>query len=218
MIDWKQIETVFLDMDGTLLDLHYDNYFWLHYLPRRYSELKELSEAETQSILTPMFEEHAGSLNWYCLDFWADSLDLDIVALKREVADRIAFRPNAETFLKYVHDQGLDVALVTNAHRHSIELKLEHTVLGSLIDEIITSHDFSFAKEEQGFWEALQKARHYNPEKTAFFDDNEAVLRSARDSGIRFLYSIAQPDSQRPPRSQGEFPMLDDFAQVLPPR
>ena len=26
MINWQQIDTVFLDMDGTLLDLHFDNY------------------------------------------------------------------------------------------------------------------------------------------------------------------------------------------------
>ncbi len=215
MIDWKQIETVFLDMDGTLLDLHYDNYFWLTYLPRRYAEIKHLSEADCREILHPMFTEHAGSLNWYCLDFWAAQLDIDIVALKREVAGKIAFRPNARAFLEFIHGQGLDVALVTNAHRGSIELKLEYTDLGDLIDEIICSHDFNLAKEESGFWDALREKRHFDPERTVFFDDNETVLRSAKMSGIRYLFSIAQPDSQYPPRTPGEFPMIENFAQIM---
>src|SRR5688572_6670841 len=35
MIDWNAVDTVLLDMDGTLLDLHFDNYFWLTHLPKR---------------------------------------------------------------------------------------------------------------------------------------------------------------------------------------
>ena len=33
--DWSCIEVVCLDMDGTVLDLHFDNLFWLEVLPRR---------------------------------------------------------------------------------------------------------------------------------------------------------------------------------------
>ena len=36
MIDWNAIDTVLFDMDGTLLDLYYDNYFWHEYLPERW--------------------------------------------------------------------------------------------------------------------------------------------------------------------------------------
>ena len=27
-IDWTQLDTILLDMDGTLLDLEFDNHFW----------------------------------------------------------------------------------------------------------------------------------------------------------------------------------------------
>ena len=37
-IDWKTITTVFLDMDGTLLDLYFDNYFWHEHVPLRFSQ------------------------------------------------------------------------------------------------------------------------------------------------------------------------------------
>jgi len=215
MLDWNQIETVFFDMDGTLLDLHFDNYFWLEHLPKRYTELKNTSPEETKERLHAMFDQHQGSLNWYCLDFWSAELGLDIVELKREVSSRISYRPNVQKFLKIIHDKGLDVAIVTNAHRDSVALKLELTDLGSYFDEIICSHDYNIPKESPAFWAALQKQRPFNVSKTAFFDDNDAVLRSAKAFGIPYLYSIAQPDSQKQARSECEFPLVHNFMALL---
>ena len=37
MINWHDIDTVLLDLDGTLLDLHFDNYFWCQHLPLCYA-------------------------------------------------------------------------------------------------------------------------------------------------------------------------------------
>ena len=218
MLDWNQIETVFFDMDGTLLDLHFDNYFWLEHLPKRYTELKNTSPEETKERLHAMFDQHQGSLNWYCLDFWSAELGLDIVELKREVSSRISYRPNVQKFLKIIHDKGLDVAIVTNAHRDSVALKLELTDLGSYFDEIICSHDYNIPKESPAFWTALQKQRPFDVRKTAFFDDNDAVLRSAKTFGIEHLYSIAQPDSQKQARSECDFPLVHDFMALLSQR
>ena len=40
--DWRAIDTVLLDMDGTLLDLRFDNYFWLELVPRKYGAMAML--------------------------------------------------------------------------------------------------------------------------------------------------------------------------------
>jgi 5'-nucleotidase len=32
--DWREIDTVLLDMDGTLLDLEFDSHFWLSLVPQ----------------------------------------------------------------------------------------------------------------------------------------------------------------------------------------
>lgn len=216
MLDWNKIDTVFLDMDGTLLDLHYDNYFWLHYLPERYAQIKGLSPTETQQRLHQMYEQHHGTLNWYCLDFWANTLDVDIYALKKEVADRVSYRPNAREFLQILNERGYDIAIVTNAHRQSLQVKLDETDLARWVPEMISSHDFQLPKEDPAFWQALQAQRHYDPERTVFFDDNEAVLKTAQASGIVHLVSIAKPDSQKPIRETSEFPLLHDFQDVFP--
>jgi putative hydrolase of the HAD superfamily len=216
MINWSNIDTVFFDMDGTLLDLHFDNFFWLEHLPKRYKELKQIPHEQALYKLHQMFEEHQGSLNWYCLDFWSDELGIDIVELKREVSERIAYRPHVKQFLKALHNKGLELAIVTNAHRNSINLKLEQTDLNRFFDEIICSHDYKAPKEADSFWQALYKERHFDRNRTVFFDDNESVLTAAQRFGITHLFSIAQPDSQKIARPQINFPMVHDFLDLLP--
>ena len=52
-LPWPDIDTVLLDMDGTLLDLHFDNHFWLELLPQRYAELHGISRAMAELELAP---------------------------------------------------------------------------------------------------------------------------------------------------------------------
>lgn len=149
-LPWSAIDTVLLDMDGTLLDLHFDNHFWLEHLPQRYAERNGLSRTEADAVLEPLFREHAGQLNWYCLDFWSRELDLSIRELKHEVAHLISLRPHADTFLAALRRAGKRVALITNAHRDSLSLKLERIELAPYFDRLISSHDYGYPKEEIG--------------------------------------------------------------------
>jgi len=216
MLDWNEIDTVFLDMDGTLLDLHYDNYFWLHHLPKRFAKMKSMPEADARQYLDKYFTELKGTLNWYCFDYWSDLLDIDLVSLKHEVKDKISFRPHAQTFLNILSNAHYHTALVTNSHRAGIEIKMQSTNLGEYIDDVYTSHDFGLPKEDPEFWTALRKVVEYDPQRTVFFDDNEDVLHSAQKAGIAHLIHIAQPDSQNLAKDSSPYPLLSSFLDVLP--
>jgi putative hydrolase of the HAD superfamily len=209
--NFREKETVLLDMDGTLLDLHYDNYFWQHYLPQVYAQAKEIDEASALAHLMPIFKAHQGTLNWYCVDFWSEELGVDIMHHKAQVADRIAYRPQAEAFLQTCQDEVEDTRLITNGHRKVLDLKMAVTGLDKYFREMICSHELGAAKEQQVFWQRLQSMNEFEPETTLFIDDNEAVLDSAHKFGIRHLYSVAQPDSVTPRSSLSKYPMLDDF-------
>ena len=214
-LPWRDIDTVLLDMDGTLLDLHYDNHFWLEHLPQRYAELHVISRAMADLELTPLFENNAGQLKWYCLDFWSRELKLPVRELKLETAHLIALRPDADTFLAAIKQAGKRVILITNAHRDSLSLKLERIELAPYFERLISSHDYGFPKESPAFWDALQADIGFDPRRSLFIDDTLPILRSARAFGIGHLLAVKQPDSKKGPKDTEEFAALGDYRELL---
>ena len=198
-------------MDGTLLDLHFDSHFWLEHLPRIFAEKNELNDQQVNEILAPLFRDHAGTLNWYCVEFWSDALDLDIMRHKQEVAGKIAYRPQAQGFLQRCRQQVSDLRLITNAHRDVLEMKIQHTRLDQYFDQMICSHELGAAKEQASFWQRLRQHRDFDPAQTLFIDDSETVLDAASDYGVKYLFSIAQPDSRSPRSEVSKYPMLTSF-------
>ena len=214
-LPWRDIDTVLLDMDGTLLDLHYDNHFWLEHLPNRYAELHGISRAMAELELTPLFERNAGQLQWYCLDFWSTELRIPVRELKLETADLIALRPDADTFLAAIKQAGKRVILITNAHRDSLSLKMERIELAPYFERLISSHDYGYPKESPQFWDALQADIGFEPGRSLFIDDTLPILRSARDFGVGHLLAVKQPDSKKGPKDTEEFAALEDYRELL---
>jgi putative hydrolase of the HAD superfamily len=213
--DWQSIDTVLLDMDGTLLDLNFDTFFWLHHLPKRYSQQHQLEEQQATADVHQRLNDKRGTLDWYCTDFWSRELNVDIVALKQEIQHLIGERPQALDFLRALGQINKQRILVTNAHRDSVEVKFAVTGIEPLLDQVITSHDYGYAKEDQRFWQQLQHSIGFDPKRTLFIDDSKPVLNSARDYGIAHLLAIESPDSQQPPAPDHGYPAIRQFAQIL---
>lgn len=218
MLNWDAIDTVLLDMDGTLLDLHFDTYFWLEHLPRRYAEHHGVDPVEAQQTLHERIIQEQGTLNWYCLDYWSTELDIDVAALKHEVSEKIGFRPHVEDFLAALRAAKIRTLIVTNAHQKSLAIKTAKTGLDQLVDRVVCSHDYKLPKESQAFWQSLQKDEPFVPARSLLIDDSLAVLRSAQEYGIGHLLTILQPDSQKPARDDidDEFIGLDYFHRIHP--
>jgi len=204
-----------LDMDGTLLDLAYDNYMWLEHIPAEYARRNSMGEAEAREMLSSKFRSLEGKLQWYCLDHWSEVLDLDVKELHRNENERIGYLPGAKDFLESVLHHEVRLLLVTNSHLDTLEIKTEVTGISEFFDAIYTSHELGHAKEDQPFWHALHEAEGFDRETTLFIDDNPSVLDSARTFGIGQLLNITRPDTRHPPRENQDFPTIESVANLI---
>lgn len=217
MIDWNRIKTVLLDMDGTLLDLHFDNHFWQEHVPLRYSEKHGIDLETAKQKIFPRFKQAEGTMDWYCLDYWSQELDLDVAELKAEVDHLIRIHPYVVQFLDAVRASGRLLVLVTNAHIKSLSLKMDKTQLHGHFDQLICAHDYGMPKEDQRFWDELKKHVPFEPDSTLLVDDSLPVLRSARRYGIGSLLAVHQPDTQSPAKDLEEFQGIRSFKDIMPP-
>ncbi len=215
MLDWQQIDTVLLDMDGTLLDLNFDNHFWQEFVPHSFAKQRQITLAEAKQQLVPQFKAMQGKLEWYCLDYWSGILQLDIVALKKEMAGLIRVLPHVTDFLTRIKQSSQRVILVTNAHRDSLNLKMEKTCLEHFFNELVCSHDIGKPKEHADFWPLFQRKYLFDPQRTVLIDDNLAVLSSARSFGIKHVISVSLPDTKKAKRVIEGYPAIEDFRELM---
>lgn len=214
--DWREIDHVLLDMDGTLLDLGFDTRFWLEQLPGRYAEVNGLSQDEALARIRHRMSALSGTLGWYCVDEWTRALGVDVAALKREHAHGIRYRETAVAFLEALAASDKKVMIVTNAHPATIEIKRLRTDIHQYVDAVVSSHEYGAAKEQDGFWRALREAHDFDPARTLFIDDSLPVLRSAKRYGIAHILAVSHPDSGAGPRDTGEFEPIQWFTEIMP--
>ncbi len=216
MIDWQQIDTVFLDMDGTLLDLHFDNYFWLQHVPQRYAQSRNITLEQAKQQLFSRYKDVEASLEWYCVDHWSRELGLDIVLLKQEVEHLISVHPHVVEFLDAMRRLQKKTLLITNAHQKSLALKMDRTKLAGHLDGIVCSHDLGYPKESDEFWERLQQLVPFDKRRTLFVDDSPSVLHAAQRYGLEWLLMVLRPDTKGPTKTTDQFSAIHDFSEILP--
>ena len=214
-VDWSAIDTVLLDMDGTLLDLRFDNWFWQEHIPALWAARHGIAVDEARRALAPRFDAVVGTIDWYCIDHWSRQLGLDIGAIKRAAASQVRFLPGAEGFLDRLRDAGKRRVLITNAHPETLAIKNARTGLDRHLEASYSAHPFARPKEDPAIWARLQAAEPFEPSRTLFIDDNLDVLDAARNFGIAWLRAVRCPDSGRPPKDTRGFPAIDSVADLL---
>lgn len=212
---WQEIQTVWLDMDGTLLDLHFDNHFWNEYVPAKLADKTGQSLAQAHAYMNEQYAKVHGTIKWYCLDYWTDLLDLDIVAAKREVDHLISLRADSVPFISALKQTGREVRLLTNAHPDALSLKVEKTKLDQHIDLLVSTHEFGVSKESQSLWQAVAGKYPFDGACTLFVDDSLPILAAAQTFGIKHLLAVANPDSHQGSRKITGFPAVDDLTDLL---
>ncbi|MDA3808244.1 MAG: GMP/IMP nucleotidase [Thiomicrorhabdus sp.] len=215
-LNWSQIDTVLLDMDGTLLDLHFDWNFWMDVIPQAYASKNTLSIESAKEIIHKKIHSQTGTLNWYCLDYWTEALDLPVAELKRELKHQIQVHPEVMAFLAALKASNKTVIMVTNAHRDSLAIKLEMTAIGDYFDELISAHDFGTPKEDIAIWSKIQEVITYDPKRTLLIDDNLRALQTAKEYGIAYPLCATFVSPKLDKIDPKEFAHFERYSEIMP--
>jgi len=213
---WQEIDTVLLDMDGTLLDKHFDDYFWEQYVPEHYSLLHDIPIAEAKAQLLVRYHRVKDTLDWADLNFWSRELGMDLQELKLRINHLIGVHPYVVEFLEYCIKTKKKLYLVTNAHSSTLSIKLEKTAIGPWFDRVVCAEEVGLAKEDPHFWERLEQMLHFDRTKTLLVDDTEKVLCSAQTYGMGHLLFVARPSSRQRVQYSCHFPSIEYFKELLP--
>ena len=206
---------IMFDMDGTLLDLAFDDFIWNEHLPLRYAHHHQCSLEQSQNILFGYYQQYKHTLAWYSSRAWTEKVGMDMLAMQYEHRDKIALRSGCVELLESLNAIGYRCWLVTNADEAGLAMKMQHTGIAPYFEHLISSETLGFAKEDPQFWQELQQRYPFNPEQVVFIDDTHRVLDAAHNYGITQLFTIWQPSSQQSKRTQVDYPALDDLQDLL---
>ncbi|MCP9463952.1 MAG: HAD-IA family hydrolase [Nitrospira sp.] len=212
---WGQIDHVLLDMDGTLLDRHFDNVLFEEELPRRYATLHGLSFEEARTRLMAMYRSVEGELVWTDLEYWTDQIGIDVVALHKELAHLIGFLPGAEDFLRALRSMGKRLTIVTNAHRAGVAVKTAKTGLDRYVDRIVDAFEVGALKMRPEYWPSCRRLVGFDPSRSLYIDDDEQCLLAARQFGIGRIIHSAKSSSQLPPTPSARFPSVERLSSLV---
>jgi len=215
LINWQSIDTVMLDMDGTLLDRHFDDYFWEEHVPEIYAKENNIDFWQAHEELMRKYKSREGTLEWTDINYWSKELGLDIALMKLRLHHLIQVHPYVIDFLEYCRNLGKKIYLVTNAHSKTISIKMQKTEIENYFDKIVCSEDVGVAKEEPLFWEKLHAFIEFDKKKSLLADDNEQVLASADTYGISNLIYVAKSSSTRPVVYSRTYPSIIFFKELL---
>ncbi len=209
------IETVLLDMDGTLLDRAFDDHFYLEALPERYAAARGMSVDEARERLVALYRAVEGQLQWTDLDYWTSRLDLDVPAIKDALRYRIAPHPDSLAFLGFLRERKIPTHLVTNAHPKTLAIKMEKTGLNAHLDQMVTAFDTGCLKCERDYWVKSEALLGFDPATTLFVDDDETALASAEAHGIRHLVHRSKSSSALPPQASAKYRSIETFRALM---
>ena len=215
-IDWTRIDTVMLDMDGTLLDLRFDNWFWQELIP---IALRRPPWPQHQRRRRRCWSRNSGpkrgTIEWYCIEFWSRELGLDIAGNQAGGARAGGLSAGGARLSAKLAASGKRRVLVTNAHPTTLAIKNERLNITPHFDACYSTHAFDAPKEHPEFWPRLHALEPFDAERTLFVDDSLPVLEAAHGFGVGWLRAVRRPDSKHPAQPTGKFAGIDRVADLI---
>jgi putative hydrolase of the HAD superfamily len=181
----KDIDCMLVDMDGVILDNTYDNNFWQNQIPGVISKNKNISFEDAKRLAVQIFNYKKNTKDWYDVDYWSNMLNVDIEAEKRSSIsfDRIQLYEGVTETLNKLKDN-FRLILITNAHRKTLNIKLEKYDLSPYFEIMICAHELHYVKENIQLWYMLKSRFKLDYTKTLLIEDTINNIKVGLSAGI----------------------------------
>jgi len=182
---FKDIECLLIDMDGVILDNAYDNDFWQNQIPEVIANSKGIGFDDAKRLAIQIFNYKKNTKDWYDVDYWSNMLDIDIEAQKRSEKSfsRISLYDGVIDTLNVLKNK-TKMILITNAHRKTLNIKLEKYNLTPYFDEMVCAHELHYVKEDIQLWYMLRSKYRLDYEKTLLVEDTINNINVGLSAGI----------------------------------
>jgi len=182
---FKDIECLLIDMDGVILDNAYDNDFWQNQIPEVIADSKGIAFDAAKRLAIQIFNYKKNTKDWYDVDYWSNMLDIDIEAQKRSEKSfsRISLYDGVIDTLNVLKNK-TKMILITNAHRKTLNIKLEKYNLTPYFDEMVCAHELHYVKEDIQLWYMLRSKYRLDYEKTLLVEDTINNINVGLSAGI----------------------------------
>ena len=182
---FKDIECLLIDMDGVILDNAYDNDFWQNQIPEVIADNKGIAFDDAKRLAIQIFNYKKNTKDWYDVDYWSNMLDIDIEAQKRSEKSfsRISLYDGVIDTLNALKNK-TKIILITNAHRKTLNIKLEKYNLTPYFDEMVCAHELNYVKEDIQLWYMLRSKYRLDYEKTLLVEDTINNINVGLSAGI----------------------------------
>ena len=182
---FKDIECLLIDMDGVILDNAYDNDFWQNQIPEVIADNKGIAFDDAKRLAIQIFNYKKNTKDWYDVDYWSNMLSIDIEAQKRSEKSfsRISLYDGVIDTLSVLKNK-TKMILITNAHRKTLNIKLEKYNLTPYFDEMVCAHELNYVKEDIQLWYMLRSKYRLDYEKTLLVEDTINNINVGLSAGI----------------------------------
>ena len=201
-------------MDGTLLDLRFDNWFWQAARAGAYAARHGLTALAAGSSCSPASRRAAArSTGTASITGAANSVSTSARS-STTCATRSDWLPGAARVPRGSGALGKRRILVTNAHPETLAIKDARVVARRAGSTSCIRRTASGCRRRPGILAAPRRARAVRSAAHAVRRRQPGGAGAARDFGIRWLRAIRRPDLGRPARDTGDFAGVDSVAEL----
>jgi len=198
MIGAKDMKAVLFDFDGTLVDsdaaqiLSFNDILASHGRQMSQADYAVIAGWSNEAIFQALFPDASPEFR----------LDL---SEQKEAAfhgnkDLVILQPGATEVLSALSDQGLTLAIVTNAPRLVVEPILERLAIWPYFETCVGNEDFEIGKPHPAPYQLALSRLQVGAHEAIAIEDSEVGRRSAEAAGLRVVfYTNTTASKEGPP-------------------